>query len=74
MIPELPLTLQLSVNLIRNTGQGTLTAEAHIVHGGRTTLVVGVDVFDDRRRLIGKLAATQLAPAAPPAQARSREE
>src|SRR5438128_633324 len=72
--PELfPLTLQLSVNLIRNTDRGTLTAEAHIVHRGRTTLVVEVEVFDDRRRLIAKLAATQLAPAAPPAEARSRE-
>jgi len=72
--PELfPLTLQLSVNLIRNTDQGTLTAEAQIVHRGRTTLVVEVQVFDDRRRLIAKLAATQLAPAAPPAEARSRE-
>ena len=69
-----PLTPQLSVNLIRNTGPGTLTGEAHIGHRGRTTLVVEVDVFDDRRRLIAKLATTQLAPAAPPAEARSREE
>jgi 1,4-dihydroxy-2-naphthoyl-CoA hydrolase len=70
--PELfPLTLQLSINLIRNAGSGTLTAEAKIVHRGRTTLVVDVEVFDDQRRLIAKLAATQLAPAAPPAEARS---
>jgi hypothetical protein len=33
--------------------------------------VVDVEVFDDQRRLIAKLAATQLAPAAPPAEARS---
>ncbi len=73
--PELfPLTLQLSVNLIRNTGRGTLTAEAQIVHRGRTTLVVEVQVFDDQRRLIAKLAATQLAPAASPADTRSRDE
>jgi acyl-coenzyme A thioesterase PaaI-like protein len=51
-----------------------LTAEAQIVHRGRTTLVVEVLVFDDQRRLIAKLAATQLAPAAPPAEARPREE
>jgi len=62
------------VNLLRNTDRGTLTAEAQIVHRGRTTLVVEVLVFDDQRRLIAKLAATQLAPAAPPAQTRSREE
>ena len=68
--PELfPLTLQLSVNLIRNTNRGTLTAEARIIHRGRTTLIVEVDVLDDRRRLIARLVATQLAPAAPPARA-----
>ena len=73
--PELfPLTLQLSVNLIRNTERGTLTAEAQIVHRGRTTVVVEVQVLDDQRRLIARLTATQLAPAAPPAGARSREE
>jgi len=70
--PELfPLTLQLSVNLVRNADHGTLTAEAKIVHRGRTTLVVDVEVFDAQRRLIAKLAATQLAPAAPPAETRS---
>ncbi len=68
--PELfPLTLQLSVNLIRNTKRGTLTAEAEIVHRGRTILIVEVTVLDDERRLIARLVATQLAPAAPPATA-----
>ncbi|OLB00932.1 MAG: hypothetical protein AUG87_09845 [Candidatus Rokubacteria bacterium 13_1_20CM_4_70_14] len=68
--PDLfPLTLQLSVNLIRNASHGTLTAEAQIVHRGRTTLVVEVSVFDWQRRLIVKLVVTQLAPAAPPATA-----
>ncbi len=68
--PELfPLTLQLSVNLIRNTNRGFLTAEAHIVHRGRSTLIVEVKVLDDEQRLIAKLVATQLAPAAPPATA-----
>lgn len=72
--PELfPLTFQLSVNLVRNIDRGTLTAEAQIVHRGRTTLVVEVQVFDDQRRLIAKLTVTQLAPAASPAEARSRE-
>src|SRR5712691_8658781 len=54
--PELfPLTLQLSVNLIRNTDRGTLTAEALIVHRGQTTLVIDVVVVDERKRLIAKL-------------------
>ena len=61
--PELfPLTLQLSINLIRNTNRGTLTAEAEIVHRGRTTLVIDVRVSDDQGRLVAKLTATQLVP------------
>src|SRR6059036_2233474 len=61
--PELfPLTLQLSINLIRNTNRGTLTAEAEIVHRGRTTLVIDVRVSDDQGRLVAKLTATQLIP------------
>jgi 1,4-dihydroxy-2-naphthoyl-CoA hydrolase len=61
--PELfPLTLQLSVNLIRNTDRGVLTAEAEIVHRGRTTLVVDVRVADDQGKLVAKFTATLLAP------------
>jgi len=61
--PELfPLTLQLSVNLIRNTNQGVLTADAEIVHRGRMTLVAEVRVTDDRGKLVAKLTATLLAP------------
>jgi len=69
-----PLPLQLSTNIIRNSDHGTLTAEAQIVHRGRTTVVVDVEVFDDQRRLVAKLTATQLAPAAPPAEVRSQTE
>ena len=57
-----PLTVQLSVNLIRNTNRGTLTAEAEIVHRGRTTIVVEVHVFDAEQRLVATLVATQLMP------------
>jgi uncharacterized protein (TIGR00369 family) len=61
--PELfPLTLQLSVNLLRNTNRGTLTAEAQMIHRGRTTMVVEVKVTDDQERLIAALVATLLAP------------
>jgi uncharacterized protein (TIGR00369 family) len=63
--PELfPLTLQLSVNLLRNTNRGTLTAEAQMVHRGRTTMVVEVKVTDDQERLIAALVVTLLAPTA----------
>jgi len=57
-----PLTLQLSVNLIRNTHQGTITAEAHIVHRGRTTMVTEVKVHDDQERLLATVVVTALVP------------
>ena len=66
---QFPLTLQLSVNLIRNANRGTLVAEAEIVHRGRTTLAVDVRVSDEQRRLIARLTATLLAPATPVATA-----
>ena len=63
LTPELfPLTLQFSVNLMRNSNRGTLTAEAEIVHRGRTTMVVDVRVLDGERRLLAKAVATLLVP------------
>lgn len=57
-----PLTLQLSVNLIRNTNRGVITAEANIVHRGRTTMVIEVKVHDDQSRLLATVVATALVP------------
>jgi uncharacterized protein (TIGR00369 family) len=48
--------------LLRNTNQGTLTAEAEIVHRGRTTLVVDVHVWDEQQRMIAKVTVTLLRP------------
>lgn len=63
--PELfPLTIQLSVNLVRSAKGGTLVAEAEIVHRGRTMFVVDVRVVDGEGRLVAKLTATQLVPGA----------
>lgn len=42
----------------------TLTAEARIVHRGRTTIVVEVKVRDQEGKLIASLVATQLVPTA----------
>jgi hypothetical protein len=49
-----------------------LTAEAPIVHRGRTFAVVEAHGSDDRRIITG-LATIRLAPAASPAEARSRD-
>lgn len=57
-----PLTLQLSVNLIRNTNQGSITAEAHIIHRGRTTMVTEVKVHDEQARLLATVVVTALVP------------
>jgi uncharacterized protein (TIGR00369 family) len=59
---QFPLTIQLSVNLIRNTNQGTITAEAHIVHRGRTTMVIEVKVRDEQERLLATVVVTALVP------------
>ncbi len=62
-----PLTLQLSVNLIRNTNRGIITAEAHIVHRGRTTMVTEVKVHDEQARLLATVTVTALIPQSNPA-------
>lgn len=55
-----PLTIQISVNLLRNTDHGTVTAEARVVHGGRTTQVVSTEVKDDRGRLLAAVTTTHI--------------
>lgn len=57
---KFPLTVQLSANLIRNTGRGTLIAEALPIHKGRTTVVVQSTVKDEQGRLLATVTATQL--------------
>lgn len=57
-----PLTIQLSVNLIRNTNRGVITAEAHIVHRGRTTMVIEVKVHDEQERLLATVVVTAMVP------------
>ena len=64
--PELfPPSIQVSTNLIRNTDRGALTADAELVHRGKTTMVADVRVTDDRSRLIAKATVTMLIPRPP---------
>ncbi len=61
--PDLfPLTIQISSNFVRNTKEGGLVADAGIIHHGRTTMVVGVRVADERGRLVANVVATLLVP------------
>ena len=57
---QFPLAVQLSVNLLRNTGEGTLTAVAQPVHRGRTMIVMETEVRDDRERTIARVTTTHL--------------
>lgn len=54
--PDLyPLVVQLSVNLVHGTGHGRVTAEAKVIHHGRTTQVVETELRDEKGRLLGKV-------------------
>jgi 1,4-dihydroxy-2-naphthoyl-CoA hydrolase len=55
-----PLAVQLSANLIRNTGSGSVTAESRLVHRGRTTMVAETSVRDEQGRLLLLLTSTHL--------------
>ena len=55
-----PLAVQVSANLLRNTGEGTITAEARPAHRGRTMIVVNTDVRDAAGRLLAQVTSTHL--------------
>ncbi|HEY7270235.1 MAG TPA: PaaI family thioesterase [Dehalococcoidia bacterium] len=61
MSPALfPLAVQLSSSVARNTDHGRVTAEAVVVHGGRTTQVVETRVTDEAGRLLALVTTTHL--------------
>lgn len=55
-----PLAVQISANLIGNVGAGTVTAEANLVHRGRTTMVAQTTVRDEQGRLLLLVTSTHL--------------
>lgn len=57
---QFPLAVQLSANLLRNTGEGTLTAEARPIHRGRTLIVMETEVRDSRQRRLAKVTTTHV--------------
>jgi len=57
-----PLSVQISVNLLRNTDRGKAIAESRIVHRGRTMTVVESKVHDDAGRLLCIVTSTHVAP------------
>lgn len=57
-----PLSVQISVNLLRNTDRGKAISESRIVHRGRTMTVVESRVHDDTGRLLCIVTSTHVAP------------
>jgi len=58
-----PLSIQISMNLLRNTDRGKATSESRIIHRGRTMTVVESKVHDDQGRLLCVVTSTHVAPA-----------
>ena len=53
-----PYSVQLSANLLRNTNTGNATAEATVVHSGRTMKVVETVVTDDDNNVLVRVTTT----------------
>jgi len=53
-------TLELKTNFLRSAKEGTITCEAHLVHGGRTTQVWDATVRDPEGRTMELFRCTQL--------------
>lgn len=55
-----PFSVQLNANLLRNTNAGNATAEALVVHSGRTMKVVETVVRDDDSNVLVRVTTTHL--------------
>ena len=53
-------TIELKINFLRPVWGGRLTANAHVVKGGRTLGLVECDVLDDQQRLVARASSTCL--------------
>jgi uncharacterized protein (TIGR00369 family) len=53
-------TIELKTNFLRTASTGTITCEATLVHGGRTTQIWDAVVRDDEGRTLALFRCTQL--------------
>jgi len=53
-------TIELKTNFMRSAGEGTITCEAKLVHGGRTTQVWDASVSDAEGRQMALFRCTQM--------------
>lgn len=63
-VPEgkFPLAIGSSINVVRNTKQGSATATSTVVSSGRTLIVTETKVGDDDDRLLATVVTTYLTP------------
>jgi uncharacterized protein (TIGR00369 family) len=55
-----PLSVQISMNLLRNTDRGTVYAETRLIHGGRRMMVAESRLTDDSGRLLATMSSTHM--------------
>jgi 1,4-dihydroxy-2-naphthoyl-CoA hydrolase len=53
-------TIELKTNFLRTASSGTITCEATLVHGGRTTQIWDATVRDEHERMLALFRCTQL--------------
>jgi uncharacterized protein (TIGR00369 family) len=53
-------TLELKINFLKPVWKAKLTAEGHVVKGGRTVGLVECDIFDEAGSLVARASATQM--------------
>ena len=54
----IPMTVEMKINFLAPVESGRLTAEARIVHKGKTTTLSDVEVKDSKGRLVAKSLVT----------------
>lgn len=58
-------TIEAKTNFLAAVREGAVTARAELVHNGRATMVLQVDITDDAGRLVTRTLQTQAVIAAP---------
>ena len=57
-LEAVPITVEMKINFLAPVESGRLTAEARIVHKGKTISLSDVEVKDDKGRLVAKSLVT----------------
>lgn len=58
--PPFPLSIQISMNLVRNTDRGSALSESRFLHRGRSLVVVESKVRDEAGRLLCEVTSTHV--------------